>query len=331
MERAREGKSGRARPIGSHSEVKTASHGAPNGAFILSGAPARLARVRGAWCFRPMTPDIVSIASPELKAEINPFGAELWRLQDAQGRDLLWDGDPAWWTGRAPLLFPVIGRLPEDQFTHAGQAFDLPKHGFARRRAFAVVDRFPDRARFRLRSDAATQQAYPFDFVLEVAFEIDGPELRTAANIRNLGAGPMPATFGFHPAFRWPLPDAGERSAHQITFPEDEAGPLRRLGAGGLLDPARRPTPVAGRRLPLRDAWFEEDALIFERPASRSVRYAGEGGPALTLAWSGLPHLGVWTKPGAPFICIEPWRDLPAEAGAPAALIDRPDPRRTSR
>ena len=272
-----------------------------------------------------MSSDIVSIASPELAAQINPFGAELWRLQDAQGRDYLWDGDPAWWTGRAPLLFPVIGRLPGDRFAHRGQVYELPKHGFARRSAFELVRREPALACFRLRADAATRQAYPFDFVLEAQFAIAGPELRMTATIANDGAEPMPATFGFHPAFRWPLPEAGERSRHAIIFDEDEAGPLRRLGEDGLLDAARRPTPVAGRRLPLRDDWFARDALVFERPASRSLRYAGDGGRSLAIGWRGLPHLGVWTKPGAPYVCIEPWASLPAETAAPEALTERPD------
>jgi galactose mutarotase-like enzyme len=270
-----------------------------------------------------MTSHIVSIASPDLTAEINAFGAELWRLQDAQGRDFLWHGDPAWWTGRAPLLFPVIGRLPDDRFTHGGQVFELPKHGFARRRQFEVVHREAALARLRLRADAATRQAYPFDFVLEMQFEIVGPELRMRARIANGGSEPMPAAFGFHPAFRWPLPGAGDRARHAIDFAEAEKGPLRRVGGAGLLDPARRPTPVVGRRLPLRDDWFIDDALVFERLASRSLRYAGEGGPGLMISWTGLPHLGVWTKPGAPFICIEPWADLPAETGAPPALSDR--------
>jgi galactose mutarotase-like enzyme len=272
-----------------------------------------------------MTPEIVTIASPDLRAQINPFGAELWRLQDAAGRDLLWDGDPAWWTGRAPLLFPIIGRLPDDRFTHQDRAHELPKHGFARRRAFEVVRLEPALARLRLAADGQTRAAYPFAFVLEAQFEIAGPELRMTAILHNDGAGPMPATFGFHPAFRWPLPDAGERAAHAITFIEAETGPLRRLDEAGLLGTARLPSPVDGRALALRDELFVEDAVILEGVASGSLRYAGEGGPSLTIGWKGTPHLGIWTKPGAPYVCIEPWLSLPAEAGAPAALSERPE------
>ena len=269
--------------------------------------------------------DIVSIGSPLLSAEINPFGAELWRLRDAQGRDLLWEGDPAWWTGRAPLLFPIVGRVPDDQFTHEGRIFALPRHGFARRRAFEVVRQAPALARFRLSADAETRAVYPFDFVLEAEFAVEGAELRATIRIANRGSTVMPATFGFHPAFRWPLPDAGERGSHAIVFEQDEPGPLRRLDATGLLGTEPLPTPIEGRRLVLDDAQFVDDAMIFDAPRSRSLSYGGQGGPSLAMSWTGMSHLGIWTKPGAPYVCIEPWHGMSAPAGAPSDLTRRSD------
>lgn len=272
-----------------------------------------------------MSAQTVIIASPDLTAEVNPFGAELWRLRDRQGRDLLWDGDAAWWTGRAPLLFPIIGRLPEDRFSHQGQAYELPKHGFARRRAFEIVSQEPDRARFQLTADAETQAVYPFDFVLTAEFALAGPELRMTVTVANAGVEPMPATFGFHPAFRWPLPDAGARGAHRIDFATPEDGPLRTLDSAGLLGAERLPSPIEGRRLALHDGLFADDALIFETPQSRQLRYGGEGGPALMIGWEGAEHLGVWTKPGAGYVCVEPWHSLPAEATAAGEISRRPD------
>lgn len=272
-----------------------------------------------------MSAEIVTIASPELTAQINPFGAELWALRDADGRDLLWDGDPAFWSGRAPLLFPIICRLPEDRFVHDGRTFDLVKHGFARRRAFELVSQAPDRVSFRLAADAETRKAYPFDFVLEAEFALAGPELTMTVEALNRGQGPMPMAFGFHPAFRWPLPGSAAREAHVIEFAEPETGPLRRLGAEGLLDAAPRANPADGPRLALRDELFVEDAMIFERPASRALRFGAAGGRGLSIAWAGLAHLAVWTKPGAPYVCIEPWRSLPAEAQAPGPLAEMSD------
>ncbi|CAN7314329.1 aldose 1-epimerase family protein [Phenylobacterium sp. LjRoot219] len=272
-----------------------------------------------------MSAEIVTIASPDLTAEVNPFGAELWRLRDRQGRDLLWDGDSAWWTGRAPLLFPIIGRLPDDRFSHQGQVYELPKHGFARRRAFELVRQEPDLATFQLTADADTRAAYPFDFVLTAEFALAGPELRMSVTVANAGPEPMPATFGFHPAFRWPLPDAGARAAHRIDFADPESGPLRALDSAGLLGAERLASPIDGRRLALRDELFVADALIFEAPRSRKLQYGGEGGPALTIAWEGADHLGVWTKPGAGYVCVEPWHSLPAETTAAGEILSRSD------
>ena len=272
-----------------------------------------------------MTSDIVSIGSSRLKAQINPLGAELWSLRDGQGRDFLWDGDPAWWTGRAPLLFPIVGRVPNDRFTYDGQTFELPRHGFARRRVFEVVRQTPALARLRLSADEATRAVYPFDFVLEAEFAVEGAELRTTVTVANRGPAAMPATFGFHPAFRWPLPDAGERGGHAIVFEQDEPGPLRRLDATGLLGTEPLPTPIKGRRLALDDAQFVDDAMIFDAPRSRSVSYGGQGGPSVTVSWTGMSRLGIWTKPGAPYICIEPWHGMSAQADSPSALVERSD------
>jgi len=78
----------------------------------------------------------VRIASPQLSAEVSETGAELIRLQDEQGRDLLWDGDPAFWTGRSPLLFPIVGRVRNDRIRVGDAEYELPRHGFARTSPF---------------------------------------------------------------------------------------------------------------------------------------------------------------------------------------------------
>ena len=53
----------------------------------------------------------VHIGNSQLRAEISTRGAELVRLQDETGQDLLWDADPAYWQEHAPLLFPIVGRV----------------------------------------------------------------------------------------------------------------------------------------------------------------------------------------------------------------------------
>jgi galactose mutarotase-like enzyme len=269
--------------------------------------------------------DTISIATDALRAEISPLGAELRRLQDECGRDLLSDGPPAFWTGRAPFLFPIVGAANEDRITISGRAYPMAKHGFARKARFALVDRQAASATFRLAADDATRAGYPFDFRLDITHAIEGAALTTTATLTNPGDVPLPASFGFHPAFRWPLPWGGDRADHRLIFEQDEPAPIRRIDpASGLLLPDPRPTPVEGDSLAPRDALFEDDAIIFDELRSRSVRFGVPGGRMIEASFPDMPLLGIWTKPGAPFLCIEPWQGLADPVGFTGEYAEKP-------
>jgi len=267
--------------------------------------------------------EIVSLVSDELSADVALLGAELRRLDDAVGNALLWDGDPAFWTGRAPLLFPIVGGLAGDAFRHGGRTYGLPRHGFARRSTFSVVERDTAHVTLRLEDDDATRAVWPFAFRLDVTHALAGPRLTTTAVVTNRADEAMPVAFGFHPAFRWPLPGAGPRGAHVVRFERPEPAPVRRLDGAGLMDPRPRPSPVAGDTLALDDALFAEDALIFDRLESRRLSY-GAGDVALDIAFDGMPHLGLWTRPGAGFLCIEPWQGHADPVGFDGDLAEKP-------
>jgi galactose mutarotase-like enzyme len=257
----------------------------------------------------------VHLSSGDLTAEINPQGAQLSCLRDRAARDLLWDGDPAVWSGRAPLLFPIVGVLVGGSYRLGAQTYHLPRHGFARGKVFSIEHTTSSTAVFKLSADEASFQVYPFRFELEVRFEIAGPTLSLTTRVRNKGDKEMPASFGYHPAFCWPLPFGQPRSSHFIEFETDEPAPARRIDSAGLLTPERHPTPIAGRRLALADSLFKDDVLIFDQVRSRSVIYGSEDGPRIRLSFPDAPYLGVWTKPGAQFICIEPWHGITDSAG----------------
>jgi galactose mutarotase-like enzyme len=257
----------------------------------------------------------VSLTSGNLTAEVDPLGAQLSSLRDRAGRDLLWDGDPSVWTGRAPLLFPIIGTLAGGSYRLGSKVYQLPRHGFARGKLFDIVETTTARAAFRLKADEASFQVYPFRFELEVEFALEGPTLSVTTYVRNAGAEDMPASFGYHPAFRWPLPFGRPRSSHYIEFASDEPAPIRRLGADGLVSPERHPTPIFQRRLALADALFQDDVIIFDEIRSRSVTYGADDGPRIRVSYPDAPYLGLWTKPRANFICIEPWHGVADLAG----------------
>jgi galactose mutarotase-like enzyme len=252
----------------------------------------------------------VALESDALSAAIDPQGAQLSLLRDAVGRDLLWDGDPAIWKGRAPLLFPIVGALVGGSYRLGSNTYRLPRHGFARDRRFEIVRSTRTAAEFELTADQESLRIYPFRFALRVRFELTGPTLVLKTSIRNHGDRPMPASFGYHPALRWPLPFGYERSRHVIEFELEEPAPMRRLDASGLLTPAANATPISNRRLALEDSLFRDDAMIFDQIRSRSATYGADEGPRVRLTYPDAPYLGIWTKPGAPFVCIEPWHGV---------------------
>jgi galactose mutarotase-like enzyme len=266
----------------------------------------------------------IPLRSAELHAEVNPLGAQLSVLRDAAGRDLLWNGDPAVWSGRAPILFPIVGELAGGKYHLGGNSYPLSRHGFARGKPFNVVAASASSATFRLSADESTLAVYPFHFELDVRFDLNGATLAVTASVRNIGNVNMPASFGFHPGLRWPLPYGRERSAHFIEFATEEPAPIRCLDSAGLVRPNPLPTPVSNRRLLLDDSLFTHDALIFDQVRSRSVTYGASAGPRIRVSFPDAPYLGIWTKPGAPFICIEPWHGMADPAGFTGDFTAKP-------
>lgn len=267
---------------------------------------------------------MIEIGSEALTATVNPLGAELWSLRDAGGRALMTDADPAFWTGRAPLLFPIVGRLMDDRYRLDGREYALPQHGFARRQTFALIDQAPDRAVLRLIDNPETRAVYPFAFALDAAFTLQGATLAMDVTVTNRGDVDMPASFGFHPAFAWPLPYGAAKDEHRITFAEDEPGELAAIVKGGWMDAAGWESPVEGRVLALHDELFERDALVWNPVRSQSLAYGAEGGPQLVCDFPDTPALGLWMKPGARYLCIEPWHGIADPHGFTGEIWDKP-------
>jgi len=268
-----------------------------------------------------VAPETISIANALLSADVAFQGAEMIRLRGASGEDYLWNGDPQWWSGRSPLLFPMVGRAANDEIKVAGRAYALPQHGFARRKKFACVAAEASRCLLRLRDDDETRAAFPLAFRLDIAYELSESTLAVKAEAFNEGDASLPCSFGFHPAFRWPLP--GGNGEHEILFDEEETAPIRLL-ADGLLAEEEHRSPVEGRRLRLHSALFERGALIFDRLASRRVVFRAQNGPSVAVSFPDMPHFGLWTRPGAPFLCLEPWHGFAAPAGFDGDFASRP-------
>ena len=257
-----------------------------------------------------------------MTAAVKPLGAELCSLRTVSGCELIWQAGPAW-RRHAPLLFPIVGRLAGDALRHKGRTTRLTQHGFARDRVFTVTKRTASSCTLTLVDDDETRAMFPFAFRLAVRYRLNGDMLTTDYRLENTAATDLLASLGAHPAFRWPLVDGIAKDAHRLVFECAEPEPLLQL-KDGLIASERVASPLDGRALGLSDALFARDALIFERPASRRVRYEASGTEmAVEVAWDGFTELGVWSKP-ADFICIEPWSGLSDRSGFDGDWAEKP-------
>ena len=268
-----------------------------------------------------MNRDFIELQSGAARALISPRGAECCGWSVA-GRELLWAPDGVQWDRTAPILFPVCGWTRGGAARVAGKTFPLGLHGFAMGEAFEVVAPGADHVTLRLTQSAATLAQYPFPFTLEVAYRLEGARLEVSGLVRNTGETPMPYAFGLHPGFRWPLA-GGEKGAHRLVFDAPEQAEVPVIAPGGLFSQQVRPVPVEGRTLALDDALFAREALCFLDAASSGLTFEGPEG-RLRMEWEGFPHLVVWSRPGAPFLCLETWTGHGDPEGFEGDLFDKP-------
>ncbi|MET3592710.1 MULTISPECIES: aldose 1-epimerase family protein [Mesorhizobium] len=258
-----------------------------------------------------------------ISATIVGQGAELVSLRDAEGTELLWQAGPAW-RRHSPVLFPIVGRLKGDQLRHRGQNYPMTQHGFARDRRFDWAEQGPSSCTLVLTDDADSRIHYPFAFRLAISYSLEPRQLGVTFEVGNTGDEVLPASIGAHPAFNWPLLPELPKEAYRLTFADNEPAPIRRL-KDGLMLPQPQPTPIEGKTLTLSERLFDDDAVILDRPASASVRYAAEHGPAIEMSWQGFNELGVWSKPGgAPFLCIEPWHGVASPVDFDGEFAEKP-------
>jgi len=247
-----------------------------------------------------------------MTASVASLGAELQSLKmKTTGDEYIWQGDPAVWSGHSPLLFPVVGRLKGDSFIYEGQKYNLGKHGFARKTEFEAKKMSDSRLTMILKS-GAHKENYPFDFVLEIDYELIGKSLRVTHRVTNLDGRAMYFSLGAHPGFNCDMGD-------YIEFPEDETAYAYKLDDETKLSTEEKiEQGVYDHKLTVTEDIFAHDALIFEGLRSDRVTLYCGGKKRATVEFGNAPCLGIWAKPGAKYVCIEPWYgmdDTPSATG----------------
>ncbi len=243
-----------------------------------------------------------TIENEYLTAQINDFGAELHSLKSkADGHEYIWQGDPAVWSGQAPVLFPVIGRLLGDKYRYNGVEYPMQKHGFARKKTFEVVSCACNEAVFVLRSDDETIACYPFRFELYVKFTLAGKTLRAMHTVVNRTDGEMYFSLGGHPGFNCAIGD-------RLEFDKEETVDTVSIDEDSFRLPEKTPVLQGEKTITITEHIFDGDALILSGLRSKAVTLRREAGEhEVRFTFGDVPYLGVWAKPGAPYVCLEPW------------------------
>ncbi|MGC4039345.1 MAG: aldose 1-epimerase family protein [Flavobacterium sp.] len=260
-----------------------------------------------------------TIANSNLTAIINHQGAELISLQKNNSkREYIWEGKPEFWGKHSPVLFPIVGTLKNSSYIHNGKNYQLPRHGFARDMVFTLMQKTDNEAIFSSQSDEQTKKLYPFEFELLLFYKLNDSDLTITYQVVNKGHETMFYSIGGHPAFA--LPDEFEN--YKLQFEPNENLVSYQL-ENDLLSDKTIKIPLAENRLPLSYSLFEKDALIFKELKSKQIRLLEKGNAILNFKFNDFPNFGIWTKIGAPFICLEPWLGYSDLSGATGNLSEK--------
>ena len=263
-----------------------------------------------------------------LSAEISEYGAELRSLKAADGLEYLWQGDPAYWEDRAPVLFPWVGRLMDGRYRYRGETYEMGLHGFAWKSNFTYWEQREDSVTLVLESDPETKRQYPFDFRFSVTYTLREKTLEVTFAATNTGSRTMYFAWGGHPGFNVPLAEGETMADYSLTF-SHPCHPERVLLSDNVL-PTGQTVPF-----PLQeDRWLQPEHRLFDhfvvflahgaREATLRSRKSGRG---VRVSYPDMPYLGLWhvAKSEAPFLCLEPSSSLPGREGILEDLSCRSD------
>ena len=266
-----------------------------------------------------------TIENQQIKAVIKAKGAELTQLFHKEHElDYLWHGDPAVWGKHSPVLFPIVGTLKNNTYFHNDISYQLPRHGFARDKQFAVEAQTADTITFLLRSDAETHTIYPFMFEFRIRYTLFENTLAVAYEVVNAGKDTMYFSVGAHPAFKLPLVPGTSYTDYYLQFNQTETAPRWPISPDGLIEQSPLPLLEDTNRLKLSKNLFQKDALVLKGMASSIVTLGSNKTPhGFRFDYPGFPFFGIWAAKNADFVCIEPWCGIADSVNTNQRLEDK--------
>ena len=263
---------------------------------------------------------VIEVKSDQLTVQFNTLGGALSSIKDRDGIEYLWQGDATYWSGQAPVLFPICGSLREDTafYSHADGTEtkgSIPRHGLVRKNEFELVDQTENSVTFAIEDDENTYQNYPYHFRLEITYLVTGKTVRTQYKIFNKETSKvMPYFIGGHPGFNCPLLDDEAYEDYYLEFEKEETCSVSRpFPETGLLDfQDRSPWLVSQKEVDLSYDLFSVDAVTLDELQSKSIALRSrKHEKGLKVNFQEFPNLIIWsTLNKGPFITFEPWSGL---------------------
>ena len=249
--------------------------------------------------------DLIIIENNLLSVSINRVGAEITSIINKKTKDnIIWEGKTHW-QNHAPVLFPIVGGLIDNEFIYSDKSFTLNRHGFTRyNESFKLVYSEINKAVYKLESDESTLECYPFKFSLIISFILKGNKLEVRHEVKNLDDKSMYYSIGGHPAFSL----SEDISEYSLKFEKREEFVFPLLNEKGQRTNEKVEFGEDNDQITLNENSFNKDAWIFEKPNSSWIELSSEKSDNKVLLHMGdFKQLGIWSKPGAPYVCLEPW------------------------
>lgn len=254
---------------------------------------------------------MIQLQNTKLKASFNELGAELVSLINLKtGKEIMWEGNPDFWGGQSPVLFPTVGALKDDKFIFEGKTYEMPRHGFARRKFFEVKSSTQHEVIFKLNSDEETLKFYPFDFSLEIRYTLIENKLTVSYNVKNKSQKEMYFSLGAHPGFAIDTKNGLKYDDYEIAFSDDDILEIHPL-IDNLVSKETETIKLENKSLPLSYDLFSKDALVMTTMQSKKlILKNNQNDHKVVFTFSNFPYFGIWAAKNADFVCLEPWQGI---------------------
>lgn len=255
------------------------------------------------------------IKNQKLTVEISSKGGEFQSVRDAQGREYLWQGDAATWTDKGPNLFPYIGRLTDKKYLYQGKTYSMDVHGFLPTAEMTLVEQKEDELTLRLESSEETRKQYPFEFILDITWKLEGEKISISYHVRNKDDKTMYFGIGGHPGFNIPFEDGLKFEDYRIDFGKDAKPRSILLSDDCFILEKDEPLALEnGRYLNLKHSLFDNDSIVLKKVPKEVRLYSEKGNKEIRIAFPDMDYLGFWHWPRieVDYMCIEPWSSLPS-------------------